>query len=48
MFERRVQKSSKWVTTTTTATDDDNNNVVEDSEDFHERTISEGIQHSFD
>jgi hypothetical protein len=37
MFERRVQKSSKWETTTTTEKDDINNN------EFHERVISEGF-----
>jgi hypothetical protein len=38
MFERRVQKSSKWETTTTTTEKDDINN-----NEFHERVISEGF-----
>lgn len=39
MFERRVEKSSKWVT----ENEDSFQNFSSVEEDYHERTISEGL-----
>ena len=41
MFEKRVQKSSKWVTTADDATTEDDKTS---EQSFHETTISDGIQ----
>ncbi len=42
MFERRVEKSSKWVT----ENEDSFQNFSSVEEDYHERTISEGLSMS--
>lgn len=40
MFERRVEKSSKWVT----ENEDSFQNFSSVEEDYHERTISDGLK----
>ena len=39
MFERRVQKSTRWIT----ENEDSFQNFSSNEEDYHERTISDGI-----